>query len=150
MHLAQLVGVWKLVFVNVSEGSVGYDYGPNPLGRIFFSPDGYMNAMITDPDQAKPLPNGTDWTTASDKQLATIARPMVAYSGPYQVVQKGGETYTHVDVEVSLNPNLIGTEQVRYSSFEEKNGKSLLSLIPVVNGTKSDNVLIWEKEAAPA
>ncbi len=132
MHLAQIVGVWKLIYINVTGDSVGYNYGPNPLGRIFFSPDGYMNAMITDPDQAKPLPNGTDWSKASDAQLAAIARPMVAYSGHYHVVQEGGETFTHVDVEVSISPNLVGTEQVRYSSFEEKDGKSLLTLIPVV------------------
>jgi hypothetical protein len=69
--LPQLIGAWKLVFVNTTS----YNY-MNALGRITFTQEGYMNAMITDIGVAKPLPNGTTWGKATDAQLGAIARPM--------------------------------------------------------------------------
>jgi hypothetical protein len=82
-------------------------------------------------DQAKPLPTGTSWKTASDADIAKIARPMVSYAGPYTVEHRDGEIYTHVNITISNTPVWIGTDQVRHASFMETDGKSILSLIAI-------------------
>ena len=132
MQLQQLFGVWKLIQVNVTAGSPGSDYGPNPIGRIIFTPDGYLNAMITDLNLVKADLNGTDWSNATDAQVAKVALLMVTYEGPFTVQTVGNDTNVHTNVEISLTPTLVGTEQVRNAVFEEKDGKSILTLIPVV------------------
>ncbi|TVY82744.1 hypothetical protein LSUE1_G002529 [Lachnellula suecica] len=142
----QLIGAWKLLFINVTNSTSEYE--PIPLGVITFTSGGYMNAMITNPDVAKPLENGTTWKNASDAQLGHIARPMVAYSGPYTVEYDGNDTYTHVDVMVSMDPSWVGTNQKRHATFEEKDGQDFMSLIPVASGTFSPSTLIWSKIAA--
>jgi hypothetical protein len=47
--MKQLIGAWKLIFINGTDvNSPTSEYGPNPLGLIQFSSEGYMNAIITD------------------------------------------------------------------------------------------------------
>ncbi|KAE9375258.1 hypothetical protein N431DRAFT_463356 [Stipitochalara longipes BDJ] len=149
MHLQQLFGVWKLIQVNVTAGSPGSDYGPNPIGRIIFTPDGYLNAMITDLNLVNADLNGTTWSNATDAEVAKIAKLMVTYEGSFTVKTVGNDTSVHTNVELSLTPDYVGTEQVRDAILEEKDGKSILTLIPVVNGTKSENKLVWEKLVLP-
>jgi Lipocalin-like domain len=131
MHLQQLIGVWKLISVNVTAGSPGSNYGPSPIGRLIVTSDGYLNAMITDPEQIN-LPNGTTWDNATDAEVAQIARLMVVYEGPFTVQTKGNDTSLHTNIEISLTPSLVGTEQVRDAILEDKDGKSILTLMPVV------------------
>jgi hypothetical protein len=56
----------------------------------------------------------------------------VAYSGPYRIEEDAGKYYSHVAVEVSMDPSWIGTDQVRHAVFGEKNGTTQLSLFPLV------------------
>lgn len=63
-----------------------------------------------------------------DLQLGTIHRKLVAYLGPYEVRETEGKFCTHVRVEVAMDPNWIGTEQVRGARVENKNGKIRLTL----------------------
>ena len=130
MHLQQLIGVWKLISVNVTAGSPGSNYGPKPIGRLIVTSDGYLNAMITDLGQIN-LPNGTTWNNATDAEVAQIARLMVVYEGPFTVQTTGNNTSLHTNVEISLMPDLVGTVQVRDALLEDRDGKSILTLIPV-------------------
>ena len=118
--------------VNVTAGSPGSDNGPNPIGRIIFTPDGYLNAMITDLNLVNADLNGTTWSNATDAQVANAALLMVTYEGPFTIETVGNDTRVHTNVEISLTPTYVGTEQVRDATLEEKDGKSILTLIPVV------------------
>ncbi|KAF8852341.1 hypothetical protein BDZ45DRAFT_112574 [Acephala macrosclerotiorum] len=75
-----------------------------PLGRVTFTPDGYMSAIITHPDCA--APTGKSWRSgASDEVVARVARAMSSYYGPYQVSQRDGETILSTNIEIALEPN---------------------------------------------
>ena len=134
MHLQQLFGVWKLIQVNVTAGSPGSDYGPDPIGRIIFTPDGYLNAMTTDLNLVTSNLNGTAWSNATDAEVSKVALLMLTYEGPFTLQTLGNDTRVHTKIEISLTPTLVGTEQVRDATLEEKDGKSILTLIPVVVG----------------
>lgn len=127
----RLVGLWNLVSVTTvsdeASGSkqLGHPFGPQPLGRILFTPEGYMSATITNPDHGKFWKNDASWRTASDKDIASIARVMISYSGDCKIYYEDGILLASTDVVISLDPAWIGTEQVRRVSFEE-NGHLLL------------------------
>lgn len=125
--IPQLIGAWKLLVINYSNGTTAKT---NPLGRIVFTADGYMNAMVTYPDKFMVFPNGTTWAGLNDTQVASVTKSIVAYSGPCRLENRSGEIFTHVAVEISVNPTWIGTNQVRHASLEEKGGKTILSLNP--------------------
>ncbi len=96
-----------------------------------FTADGYMNALIRDPDTGRHLPNNVEWSFATDAQIGSIARPVTSYCGLYTVRNESGEIYTHTKLDVSLDPSWMDDEQVRHATFEQKDGKSLMTLIPV-------------------
>jgi hypothetical protein len=127
--MKRLIGTWKFLFVNITGDPTANPYGDYPLGRIIFNSDGYMSTVITRADRAH-LPNGTTWTNANDSIVADVVRPVTAYSGPYKIVYEGDLVFSHVAVQVSVNPEWIGTDQVRRVMFEEKNGLQRMTLLP--------------------
>jgi hypothetical protein len=134
---SKLLGVWRLVPLDMaSDGaldstSLGQPYGPNPLGRMMFTSEGYMSAMVTDPDHAKPIPGDIPWRMAPERDLAFVARPMISYCGGYKVYYEEGNPTLSTEVEVSMDPSWIGTAQVRKISFENDGDRQLLVLRPV-------------------
>ena len=132
MQLTQLIGIWKLLYINVTNPAADtIRYGPNTVGRIIITPELYFNAMITDYDQAV-LPKDTTWNNATAAERGVIAKPMVVYEGMVSMRVEGNETYTHVSVDNALNPEWIGTDQVRRASLMVQGGKSVLSLVPIM------------------
>ncbi|KAE8444331.1 hypothetical protein EG329_000641 [Mollisiaceae sp. DMI_Dod_QoI] len=135
MHTAEeIIGTWQLVTYKYFHDEAATQpltepLGPNPLGRLTFSSDGYMNAFISDPKRARPL--DTPWLSASDKDVANIARAISAYCGQYLVLLKEGQARLCTDVEASLDPSWIGTVQERKVEFGELEGKRTLVLRPV-------------------
>ncbi len=125
MHfqIDQLFGVWKLLYINNSV----FTYGPNLIGRIIITPEHYFNAMITDLPQ---LSAGVTWQNVTDSQRGVIAKPMTVYEGPVTLVQQDNITFTHCQVESSLDPEWVDTLQIRQADLAEKDGKKILSLTP--------------------
>ncbi|CZR69723.1 uncharacterized protein PAC_19623 [Phialocephala subalpina] len=138
-ELQQLVGIWKLLFI---DNTYPESHRTNLTGRIMFTADGYMNALIREPSIE---PFNFNWAFASDSQVAAIARGVTAYCGMYTVHNESGQVYTQTKLDVSLSPSWMLQDQIRYATFEEKDGKTLMTLIPAVNGAKADNRLTWEK-----
>ncbi|KAE9382178.1 hypothetical protein N431DRAFT_552073 [Stipitochalara longipes BDJ] len=150
MQLTQLIGIWKLLYVNNSDPSANLNhYGPSTIGRIIITPELYFNAMITDFDQAS-LPNNTTWNNATAAQRGAVVKTTVTYEGMFSMNVVGNYTYTHVTVDNALNPEWVGTDQVRLASLDESGGKSILTLVPIANGTKSTQSLVWQKLELPA
>jgi hypothetical protein len=136
-----VIGTWNLLslkFCLGEDGSrpVGEPAGPKPLGRITFTSQGYMNALITDPRIAHPI--DTPWV-ASDKEVQLkIAMALSAYCGHYTVShKKNGDMQVSTRVEISLDPNWIGSKQVRNVKLGDltKDGKQTLVLTPTESFT---------------
>ena len=131
MQLNQLIGIWKLLYINVTNPTATTTrYGPNTVGRIIITPELYFNAMITDYDQAA-LPKDVTWSNATAAQRGVVAKQMVVYEGMFSVRVVGNETYTHVAVENAMNPAWVGSDQVRRASLVVTGGRSVLTLVPM-------------------
>ncbi|OAL02697.1 hypothetical protein IQ06DRAFT_271329 [Phaeosphaeriaceae sp. SRC1lsM3a] len=133
-----VIGTWNLLSLNFcldEDGSkvIGQPAGPTPLGRITFTPEGYMSALITDPRIAHPI----------DKPW--IAMALSAYCGKYDVSKKkNGELQIATQVDISLDPNWIGSKQVRNVRLGEvKDGKQTLVLTPTQSFTLANGVSGW-------
>jgi hypothetical protein len=127
IQIHQLFGIWKLLYINVTDPSADQHYGPNLIGRIIITPESYFNAMITDLPQI----NGSlPWKNATDAQRGLIAKRMVVYEGPITLVEENNTTFTHVQVESSLVPEWTPSLQVREAHYVEEDGKEILTLIP--------------------
>lgn len=135
-QVAQLVGVWKLVsyglFAVAGDDStpVLLPYGDNPFGRIFFTDFGYMNATLTSEDRAKPIQSGP-FHLASDEDIASVARDMITYSGPYKLSKGDNGLVLVVQVEIALDASWIGGPQIRGVELHMNEGKEYLTLRPV-------------------
>jgi hypothetical protein len=135
-----VVGTWHLLnlqFCLNEDGSkvLGEPAGPTPLGRITFTPEGYMSALITDPRIAHPIDK--PWVNAEKDVQLKIAMALSAYCGKYKVSEnKNGELQIATQVEISLDPNWIGSKQVRNVRLGEvKDGKQTLVLTPTESFT---------------
>ncbi|CZR68379.1 uncharacterized protein PAC_18278 [Phialocephala subalpina] len=105
-------------------------FGPNPLGRITLTPDGYMHANITHPDRALPLDKS--WRSrATDEEVARVTRAMSAYCGPCKVSRRDGDVILSTKAEISLEPTWIGTIQERKVGFGERDGEKTMILKPM-------------------
>jgi hypothetical protein len=100
---ATLVGSWRLVAYELEvEGQEErrLPLGPNPRGRLVFTPEGRMIGLIAAADRTP---------GRSDAELAALHRSMLAYTGRYRV--EGDRFVTSVDA--SWNEAWTGGEQVR-------------------------------------
>ncbi|MDP9383392.1 MAG: lipocalin-like domain-containing protein [Chloroflexota bacterium] len=140
MNTNPLVGTWRLVSfeVRASDGRVSHPYGPDATGYIIYSPDGYMSVTITAAD--RPNFDASDLLGGSVEERAEAAGTYVSYCGTYEVQDA---TVVH-RVQMSLFPNWVGTEQVRF--YELKGDRLHLSTAPMLlGGSEQRAQLIWER-----
>lgn len=135
-----LLGRWQLESWTISyEGSdrVIKPFGSKPQGMITYTP-GWMNAAIAVNDR-EPFPEGTALRSLAPEQLAKAYTSYFHYAGPYRIE---GDTVIH-SVVMSLNPNFVGTEQVRKMQFD---GNYLtLSGEETIKGQRRLNTLCWQR-----
>lgn len=133
-----LVGTWLLRSWQVDHaGTTRLPFGEQPHGVLTYSEQGWMQATITAPDRpalANPNPR-----RAGDHELADAFRSCFAYAGPYDVVD--GTVVHHV--QLSLNPAMVGTDQVREVTLT---GTELVLSAPEVTADGSrHHVLHWSR-----
>jgi hypothetical protein len=107
---AALVGAWRLVSWTIeysATGRVTQPYGAAPEGLLVYSADGHMSAAMQRPGRVQL--SRADPHAVSDAEKATAFAGYLHYAGTWSVA---GGNVIHV-VELALNPNLIGTRQVR-------------------------------------
>jgi len=138
-HRRSLIGTWRLKSweSHGDDGTVTHPCGPDAVGYLTYTPDGFMFGMLTranrQPFAENDLFGGTpeEWTVAG--------RGVVAYCGRYEV---RSEAVIH-HVELSLFPNWIGAEQVR---FAELDGDRLtVRTAPITAEGRSVHLLVWER-----
>ena len=135
----RLVGTWKLVSFGThgEDGSVLYAYGENPVGYIMYGQDGYMHVAFMKAERPK-ISNDT-FALATMEEKAWAAVHYESYSGKYEI--KGDKVFHHV--EVSLNPNWVGSVQER--DVQLKGDMLVLSLPMSFFGVKYTASLTWKR-----
>ncbi len=132
-----LVGTWRLVAFEGEFQDTGekiYDWGKSPRGMVIFTADGYYSVVIE--AQGRKAPQ-------TDADRAELWKSVTAYSGTYR---SDGEKHVN-KVEVSWNPAMVGTEQVRFHKLE---GDRMIATTawgpsPRYPGRMARGHLIWER-----
>ncbi len=141
LHLALLVGAWKLVSVTArdSGGNVSYPLGTNAQGVLTYHDNGRMAVQIMNPDRAKFASNDPQLTTEPEVRAAFDG--YVAYYGTYTVKPDEGIVVHHVDG--ALIPNWVGSDQVRHFKLD---GNRLTISGPLkLGGVDQTMSLVWER-----
>lgn len=112
----QLQGAWHLVAWKVrwSEAEdFTYPFGEQAQGMITYSDNGFMTAVIHRGDRSL-LPVGLAPRQMPAETCAEAYQSYMHYAGPYRM---DGDSVIHC-VEHALNPNMVGTEQLRHIDID--------------------------------
>ncbi len=138
------LGTWRLIsWENRDQaGARGYPLGPEAVGYLTYTADGYIFAQIMAAERA-PLATQNPFGGA-DAEAAAAARSHMSYCGTYEVrAGDGGGEVIH-RVVVSDFPNWVGGEQLRFYKFED--GKLILSAPPFrTRKGEITTFLIWDR-----
>ena len=136
-----LVGTWQL-----ESWSVGYSdreeytspFGEDPKGLLMYTADDWMSASIGRSDR-QTLPEDISFRKIPEEKLARAYLSYFHYAGRYRVVE--GDIIHYVTQ--SLNPNFVGTEQLRHAELD---GHTLvLSGRDTADGVVRLHSLVWHR-----
>jgi hypothetical protein len=138
------LGTWRLISWENRDagGQLGYPLGPDALGYITYTADGYIFAQIMAAGRATLATRNP--FGGVDAEAAAAARSHMSYCGKYEV-RTGGENDEVVHrVAISDFPNWVGGEQLRFYKFE---GEKLILSAPPFQTKKGEitTFLIWER-----
>ena len=139
---ARYLGAWQLRSWEIRHadgGATTYPYGEDPIGWLIYTPDGRMSATISRRARA-PL-SAANARKAKDAEKVAAFDTYLSYSGSFVV---DDDVVVH-RVELSLNPNLCGTEQRRTATFEDR--RLTLSADEEIDGARRSHRLVWERPA---
>ena len=139
----QFVGSWRLVSVvgQNSDGSVTYDWGKNPLGRVMFDAGGRLSLHLLDPD--RPNFESGDFLGPTPEELNRAFKGYFGYFGSYAVDPDQLTVTFHI--EGAAYPNYIGSDQIRY--YEISADKLILRTPPErAGGEDIVYYVTWERE----
>ena len=123
---SQLYGTWRLVRATAVDdlGSpIAPPYGPIPMGRLIFNPDGRMMAVVCDGRTS--IPDGQK-------------RGYASYCGNFEL--SGNLLTTHVDAAALTER--VGGQQIRRLEFRDK----LLVMIPPRRTNGEQRELFWKMD----
>lgn len=136
-----LHGTWHLEAwrTDYSDGrEPTFPYGKDAQGTITYTTDGSMSASIMKAGRARLSVENTRLAPEGEKVLAFDS--YFNYAGPFEV---RGDVVVH-KVRFALNPNFIGTDQVRKITLEP--GKLTLSAEETdAKGVTRLHRLIWKR-----
>ena len=110
-----LVGVWRLESWQGrdDQGNVTNVLGDEPLGSLVYTQDGFVSVQIARADRPD---FGSDDPLGGDEQRRSEAfSSYLAYCGTYEV----GEGQVVHRIDMSLAPDWVGTEQVRFFTLDD-------------------------------
>jgi lipocalin-like protein len=112
----RIVGTWRLVSTEetLNDGTTRPFpvFGPRGRGFLMYQRDGYMCAVITNPDRLKSAAPAH----ATREEKAAAADGTFSYCGRYEIDVKQ-ETIVHLP-EVASVPGFVGSRQIRPYCFE--------------------------------
>ena len=139
MTADQLLGTWKLVrwYNEAADGTVTEPFGPDPVGFISYSHDGYMFAHLAIAGRARYASD--DMAAGTIDEESAAMKSYVSYAGPYEI--DGNDVIHHV--ELASFPNWTGTDQRRQIRFED--GRLRLSAPFEYDGAMVTAHAVWER-----
>jgi hypothetical protein len=138
---AGLVGAWNLLSWQIFDNeapSASEPFGPAPVGLLQYNDNGWMSATMSIANRAK-HPSGISPRRIEPAVLAQSYLSYVHYAGYWRVE---GDQVIH-SVRLSLNPNMIGSEQVRRMTFDA--GKLTLEGIESFGDKQRRHELLWRR-----
>jgi Lipocalin-like domain len=146
-----LLGTWHLVRWEIAHGdgrAPSLPFGPDATGLITYTADGTMQACIARGSRA-PLESASVRSAPEAQRLAAF-ESYFQYAGPYEIKASAGQQQVVHHVTHSLNPNFVGTQQVRNMVFAPDGGLTLSAseTVPGTNAVRHHR-LIWERRSQP-
>ncbi len=146
----RLLGHWNLVNwrISYSDGRPdAFPFGEDALGVILYTPQSWMSASIARSGRSALSVSSMRGASAEDQASAFAS--FFHYAGPFYVrasslAQSTAEVVHRV--EMSLNPNFVGSEQVRQIQFFGADGLELSAVEMDTDGGKSrHHRLRWQR-----
>ncbi len=142
-----LAGCWHLVRWEIAYGDgrpTSYPYGPDATGLIQYTHDGAMAACIARAGRGR-LSSDSVRSAPEAERLAAF-ESYFQYAGTYEVREHADRQQVVHHVTHSLNPNFVGTDQVRNMDFAA-DGTLTLSASDTVPGSDvaRHHRLIWRR-----
>ncbi len=145
-----LLGTWHLVRWEIAYGdgrAATLPFGAQAIGLISYTADGTMQACIARGDRQRLSSDSV--RSAPEAECLAAFESYFQYAGPYEIraVQgAAGQQQVVHHVTHSLNPNFVGTQQVRNMTFAA-DGSLTLSASDTVPGTDvaRHHRLIWAR-----
>ena len=138
-----VLGTWELVSYTAQDthsGPITYPLGPDALGLIMYTADGYMSAQIMRRD--RPAFDRPETDGGTREQAAAAAAGYLAYSGPFTVDESTG--IVHHEVTVSLLPNWLNQTQLRHSKLDADH-LTLSAITAPADGIETISTLVWKR-----
>lgn len=145
-----LLGTWHLVRWEVAYGdgrAHTYPFGDQAAGLIIYSSDGTMSACIA--RGSRSVLSSDSVRSAPVEQRLAAFESYFQYAGPYAIQGDAGHQQVVHTVTHALNPNFVGTQQIRHMVFSGDGGLTL-SASDTVPGTEvaRHHRLVWARKLA--
>ena len=142
-----LHGAWSLVRweITYEDGrATTYPFGSDATGLIVYTHDGTMSACIARVGRA--TLSSASVRSAPESERLSAFESYFQYAGPYAVRTHEGRAQVVHHVTHALNPNFVGTDQIRNMDFAA-DGTLTLSASDLVPGTAvmRHHRLIWRR-----
>ena len=142
-----LLGTWHLVRwdITYSDGRPAtLPFGADATGLICYTHDGTMNACIASAN--RPRLSSESMRSAPTAERLAAFETFFQYAGRYHLQTKDGQPQVVHCVTHSLNPNFVGSEQVRNMHFSP-DGQLTLSASDTLPGSTvaRHHRLLWQR-----
>ena len=144
-----LLGTWHLVRWEITYGDgrkPTLPFGDRATGLIQYTHDGFMNACIA--RDGRPNLSSESVRSAPEAERLSAFETYFQYAGPYAIHGEPGRQQVVHTVTHSLNPNFVGTQQVRNMEFASDSNLTL-SASDTLPGTAvaRHHRLTWSRKA---
>jgi hypothetical protein len=144
-----LLGTWHLVRWDITYGDgrpASLPYGEDATGMIMYTPDGHMSACIARGSRRR-LSSDSVRSAPEAERLAAFESHF-QYAGPYELLGEPGRQQVVHTVTQALNPNFVGTQQIRNMAFADGARQLTLSASDTVPGTAvpRHHRLVWSRK----
>lgn len=136
----QIEGGWELVAweIHYGESEVAYPFGTGPKGLLVYTSDGFMSAQLS--VSVRPSLQGQSVRKLTDAQRQSLLEGFFAYCGAYTVIEN---SIVH-HVSQALNPDFIGTDQVRRAELSNDH-LTLSGREEDASGQVREHILRWRR-----
>lgn len=144
-----LLGSWQLVRWDITYGDgrpPSLPYGDQATGLIVYTGDGFMSACIA--AAGRPPMSSASVRSAPEAERLAAFESYFHYAGRYELRLAGTRLEVAHRVSHSLNPNFVGSEQVRNVEFDADGVLTLSASDTVPNSQVArHHRLIWKRAA---